>query len=79
MLCAEWFEKQIAAGKGKKANPCLLRYGPGPDGAQCTTCQHLFAKVYGHTYYKCELRKNTHGPATDHRQRWPACGKYAEK
>lgn len=57
-------------------NPLLIRLGPGPEGATCGGCVHLFAKRYAGTYHKCELRGDTNGPGTDHRVRWPACGRY---
>jgi hypothetical protein len=64
---------------GRKTNPMLGHCGLGPDGAKCATCVHLARIIYARTYYKCELRRNTHGPATDHRVRWPACGRYEEE
>lgn len=57
-------------------NPMVRAHGPGPDGAICGDCRHLYAKRYSRTYHKCELRGDTNGPATDHRVRWPACGRY---
>lgn len=63
-----------------KRNPLLAVYGPGPDGAQCGTCSHFFqlGGVAG-TYYKCDLRKVTSGPSSDHRVRWDACAKYEQR
>lgn len=59
-------------------NPMRKTHGPGPDGAKCKTCKHLFAKRWDRTYYKCALRGNTNGAGTDHRVRWNACAKYEE-
>lgn len=58
-------------------NPLLRIYGPGPVGATCRTCVHLYALpgVQGH-YLKCDLRRLTHGPSSDHRAKWQACAKY---
>lgn len=53
--------------------------GPGPEGAQCKTCKHLFAREFANTYYKCDLRQNTGGAGTDHRVTWKACAKYETK
>lgn len=66
-----------AKGGTAKANPCLVVYGPGPEGTTCKSCVHLYAQrgVAGH-YLKCELRRNTRGPGTDHRAGWPSCAKY---
>jgi hypothetical protein len=62
--------------KAKKVNPMLASYGVGPEGAKCGGCSHLFVKEWAGRYFKCDLRGNTNGPGTDHRVRWPACGRY---
>jgi hypothetical protein len=58
-------------------NPCVARFGVGPDGATCKGCAHLY-RMHWHDYKypKCDLRKLTHGPGSDHRVNWLACGKY---
>jgi len=61
-----------------KHNPCIAAYGKGPEGTRCKSCSHLYCKSYGKRYYKCELRKDTNGPATDHKVNWPTCGKYIQ-
>lgn len=56
-------------------------HGPGPTKAICKHC-NLLLSSYGHTaktYYKCTLSKMTHGPGTDWRVRWPACGAFETK
>ena len=62
-----------------KSNPCAspFVFGPGPSGVTCSMCAHL-RRVGGTAgrYWKCALRRNTSGAATDHRVRWPACGRY---
>ena len=60
----------------REGNPMLAVYGPGPGSARCKTCAHLVRLRRGGTYRKCDLRRNTHGAATDHKATWPACGKY---
>jgi hypothetical protein len=63
-----------------KSNPLVLVYGEGPDGAICGHCEHLFAQGgTQRTYYKCDLRRVTHGPVTDHRFRWQACAEFVER
>ena len=52
------------------------RFDPGPEGATCNPCVHLFAKRYAGTYYKVELRGDTHGPGSNYRIQWLACGTY---
>jgi hypothetical protein len=73
-------ENRVKNGKGRlgafKVNPLLALYGPGPEGAICRDCVHLERHQYGTTFYKCDLRRNTSSPTTDHRVRWPACGKF---
>jgi hypothetical protein len=71
-----WLEQQK---KKQIVNPCVKLYGPGPEGAICKTCRHLGAHWTARKFYKCELRTFSRGPATDHRVRWPACGKYEAK
>lgn len=60
-------------------NPCIAIYGPDPMGRSCKTCSHLYAHRHSRVYYKCDFRKDTHGPGSDHRVNWPACGKYERK
>ena len=63
----------------KDKNPCVRLYGPGPDGKTCKDCSRLYARRFSKTYYKCELRRCTCGPGTDHRVRWNACAKFQEE
>ena len=62
----------------KKGNPLIALYGPGQDGKKCKPCTHLYRKKYSKVYIKCDLRKDTNGPGTDHKANFPACGKYEE-
>lgn len=55
-------------------NPCIALYGHGPIGEVCGSCDRLICHGWTRNYYKCPLRKVTHGAATDHRVSWPACG-----
>ncbi len=61
-----------------KQNPCISSYGT-TEGKKCKTCKLLYYHEMSKRYYKCRLRKFTHGPGTDHRVNWPACGKYEER
>jgi hypothetical protein len=75
----EWFERaaeqagfqKVLESNGK--NPCLALYGHGQAGVRCKECRLLFRHS---RYFKCELRGFTHGPGTDHRANWPACGRF---
>lgn len=46
------------------------------DGETCGTCAHLRRRSTpsGRTVYKCAMRGETRGAATDVRFRWPGCG-----
>jgi hypothetical protein len=65
----------IIVGKGK-INPCLKLHGPGPADKRCKDCALFIRREMSKTYFKCELRGITRGPATDHRANWPTCGKF---
>jgi len=62
-----------------KTNPCLAAFGLGVEGRRCGGCFHLYrvGGVAGR-FYKCDLRRVTSGAATDHRVRWPACGRFED-
>lgn len=68
---------RVTNGKTPKANPMIAVYG-SKAGYRCKQCVHLLGREFAKTYWKCELRKITHSPATDHRKNWPACGKFEE-
>lgn len=75
-----WLSQQIQKQKlirvPNRVNPCLAMYGKGPDDKRCKTCVHLVSFACAKKYYKCDLRKITHGRATDHLVNWPACSQY---
>lgn len=46
-------------------------------GRTCGECQHLIRVKPGqNSYLKCDLTKITHGPGTDWRRKWQACGAF---
>ena len=60
-------------------NPCIALYGTGPSTKQCGECKHFLRLNYHNkTYRKCDLRKITHGPGSDHRAMWQACGRFEQ-
>jgi len=71
-----WLAEQT---KRPRVNPCVRLFGPGPEGAICKSCRHLRSHWTARRFYKCELRTFSHGPATDHKVSWPACGRYEPK
>lgn len=82
----DWFDNPIPAKEpapkpDRNTNPCLTVYGPGPDNQKCEGCIHLrFPQHHSaKRYWKCDLRKLSHGSATDHKVSWPACGKYERR
>lgn len=75
----DWNEQPITP-PTKHENPCINLYGKGPEGKQCGDCEHLIRDHHhGAIYPKCELRKLTRGPGSDHRVRWPTCGKFEQR
>lgn len=62
-------------------NPMVYRLGRGPEGATCRTCRWIVCheSPARKRFYKCRLRGVTSGPGTDHRLKWPACGRYAKE
>ena len=61
---------------GRRVNPCVQVYGPGPEGVTCKTCRRLYRRHFDKMYIKCELRTCTRGAGSDHRVGYPACAKY---
>jgi hypothetical protein len=57
------------------------RHGMAENGQVCGQCRHLVrGKYHNKTYFKCGLFVPwTHGPGTDWRKGWPACGKWTER
>ena len=78
-----WFDQaaaksgfaEIIEGDGTM-NPCVRRFGLAEPAAKCKECRLFIRKHYAKTYFKCALRGDTNGPATDHRANWPACGRF---
>ena len=63
-----------------KTNPCIALYGAGPEDTTCKDCIHLrYPHNYPTRHWKCDLRKLTHGTATDHKVNWPACARYEKR
>lgn len=70
----EWFADQTAS--AAHVNPCVRLHGLAEPEAKCKDCRLFIRKQKGKTYFKCALRGDTNGPATDHRANWPACGRF---
>jgi hypothetical protein len=82
LLQDDFLEKIEIAKSNRAALPPRIRtmhslYGSTP-GKQCRECIHLVTKEYANNYFKCNLTKDTGGPASDWRKSWPACGKFEE-
>lgn len=72
-----WLEKQETEAKEFPLRIRIMWSKFGElDGKHCKDCVHLRMLQYGNRYYKCDLTKLTHGPATDWRINWTACGKH---
>lgn len=50
-----------------------------PMGESCGSCGHCRTKSYAGTYFKCALWKDSKGPGTDLRKKWPACEKWVAR
>ena len=60
----------------KKIDKMHLLYGQVV-GQLCRDCVHLASGNYhGTLYHKCSLYGMTHGPGTDWKLGYPACGKF---
>lgn len=65
-------------GTHTKVNPCIAAYGHGPEGTICGKCTNLIRySGSSKAWFKCRLRREG-GEATDHKYRWPSCGKFVE-
>ena len=61
-------------------NPMVRIFGIDEQGRRCKACKRLFRFTPGaNSYFKCELRPLTRGPASDHRANWQACAKFEEE
>ena len=70
----------VYLGPVRSPNPMVRLHGPGPEGATCGTCDHLFGRKYNRIYWKCGKRGDlTKSYRTDQRKRWMACGLYQER
>jgi hypothetical protein len=79
----DWFNNPFSPGSpaSPNPNPCIALYGAGPLNTQCRRCVHLRYPLErgGMRHWKCDLRILSHGSATDHHVRWPACARYEER
>jgi len=72
-------QRSLGFSPPSEPNPCVRAFGPGPEEKRCKECAHLNVRRYSKNYYKCALRKETAGPATDHRVGWRGCAKFQSK
>lgn len=61
----------------KRLDKMHLMYGRRDD-QQCGDCAHFVSVSYANTYHKCTLYGQSHGPATDWRVRYVACGRFEQ-
>ena len=61
-------------------NPMVNLHGPGPQGATCRKCKHLYydwETIGRKRHHKCTLRDPQRDDCLpDHRLSWPACAKW---
>jgi hypothetical protein len=72
----KWLSDQIAKLPPGHDNPCVARFGRRDPAEKCKHCRLFIRKHYSKTYFKCQLRGDTNGPATDHRANWAACKRF---
>lgn len=79
-LFPEWVEahKDDQPQLPERIRAMLRKHGKTP-GKVCKGCAHLLRIRYSKTYIKCDQSKLTHGPGTDWRVGWPACGLFEEE
>lgn len=67
-------EQRIARGFHPNGTRLLVPIVAGADQT-CGGCAHLREKETGarRTFFKCALGRDTNGPGTDIRKKWPAC------
>lgn len=61
------------SGKLRRLSLMHALHGTSP-GHTCGDCAFLIAHRFSRAYFKCSKSKVTHGPATDWRSGWAACG-----
>src|SRR3990167_6921403 len=49
------------------------------NGESCGSCANAHKKQINRTFWKCKIMKNTNGPGTDIRLKWPACQRWVKK
>ena len=54
-------------------HPMGMRLGNLHEFASCGNCRHHVSRSYSRTYHKCSKTRQSGGPATDIRLKWPAC------
>ena len=64
--------------KPNSINPLIAVYGSylQEPGQRCKDCGHFRRYRQSKSWFKCALRKNTRGAATDHRANYSACGRF---
>lgn len=71
---------EVETQESRHENHCVRAYGIGTAGVKCKSCRLLLRHRPGRkTYFKCELRKFTRGPGSDHRANWQSCSRYQIK
>jgi hypothetical protein len=77
----DWFNQPIPepVKPDKHSNPCVALYGKGPEGTTCGQCVQIAGISMAKTFYKCRLRTNTHGAKSDHKLRYPTCGRFEQR
>lgn len=66
--------------RASNKNPMVRKHGLGPEQQTCVGCWSLIRmKPNASTFFKCQRRGITSGPATDHRVGYDACAFFSPK
>ena len=78
-LYPEWEAKQIKTPPVPRSIKTMYALHGRTDGRTCGECLHLIRIFPGqNSYLKCNLTAITHGPGTDWRRKWEACGAFVQ-
>lgn len=83
LIPQEWLDKaeqaqRDASGGFKRPNPCINKFGRGPEGRKCKDCALLRRRSFSKTYIKCIAHGDTASAKTDHLAGWPACIRFLD-
>lgn len=73
LLNPEWLRELDAYIEAGESKELVERVRVEAMRETCRNCAHMQRVYLGRAYYKCAKARQTRGPATDIRLKWPAC------